>query len=132
MRNLELNRDVEINFRGNYLHITHPDNFVILPEDLEILWFNLAAACQTHDCNRVLNEGNIDLSKLRAYDSYNAGTQAGEIRGLRMACLFPNFQPDEKSMFFKTVAANRGARVEFFTDRTEALKWLGVLENEKE
>jgi hypothetical protein len=122
--------DVKITFRDDYLHITHPDNFVILPEDLNGLWLNLAEACKAHGCNRVLNEGNLDLSKLRAFDSYSAGSHAGEIRGLRMACLFPNYQHDEKSEFFKTVAANRGAKVEIFTEKAEALKWLGVDEAE--
>lgn len=119
---------VEIIFRGEYLHITHPDNFVLLPEELNKLWQNLAAACKIHDCRRVLNEGNLDFSKIRAYDAYNSGSQAGEIRGLRMACLFPNYEPDEQSEFFKTVASNRGATIELFTDRAEALKWLGVVE----
>jgi hypothetical protein len=128
MQNLESARGVVITFREGFLHITHPDNFVLLSEDINVLWQNLAAACRTFDCRRVLNEGNIDLSKLRAFDSYNAGTQAGEIQGLQMACLFPNFEPDEKSEFFKTVAANRGAKVEFFTDRARALEWLGVAE----
>jgi hypothetical protein len=117
---------VEITFHDDYLHIRHPDNFVVLPEELDDLWQNLAKACQAHDCRRVLNEGNLDFSKLRAFDSFTAGSQAGEIQGLRMACLFPNYKHDEKSAFFRTVAANRGAQIEFFTDRAEALRWLGV------
>ena len=126
----ETNQVVEINFRGQYLHITHPDNFVLLPEELDDLWQNLANACKTHDCRKVLNEGNLDFSKIRAYDSYSAGSHAGEIRGLRMACLFPNYKPDEQSEFFKTVAANRGATIELFTDRDAALKWLDVDESQ--
>jgi hypothetical protein len=128
MQNLESNNGVVITFRDGYLHITHPDNFVILPGDLEGLWNNLAEACKMFDCPLVLNEGNIDLSKLKAFDTYYAGTQAGEIDCLRMACLFTNHQLDEKSEFFKSVAAHRGALVEFFTDRAEALEWLGVSE----
>jgi len=126
MQKSESDNGVVIAFRGDYLHITHPDNFVLLPEDIEGLWHNLAEACKNHNCSRVLNEGNLDFSKVKAYDSYHAGSQAGEIRGLRMACLFPNHQPDERSEFFKMVAANRGANVEFFSARAEALKWLGV------
>jgi hypothetical protein len=74
----------------------------------------------------VLNEGHVDLSKLRAFDSYSAGTKAGEIEGLRMAVLFHGYEPDERAEFFKIVASNRGAKVEFFNDRREALEWLGV------
>ena len=130
MQNSESDNGVVITFRTRYLHITHPDNFVILSNDIVRLWSNLAAACRTYNCNLVLNEGNIDFSQLRAFDSYHAGSQAGEINGLRMACLFTGFQPDEKSEFFKMVAGNRGAKVEFFNDKTEALKWLGVTVDE--
>jgi hypothetical protein len=126
MQNRDSQNDVVISFHDGYLHITHPDNFVLLSKDLDALWQNLFEACRQYKSNRVLNEGNIDLSKLRAFDSYSAGTKAGEIEGLRMACLFPDFEPDERAEFFKTVASNRGAMVEFFTDRRVALKWLGV------
>ena len=130
MQNSESDKGVVITFCDGYVHISHPDNFVILSEDIEGLWKNLTVACRTYNCSRVLNEGKIDLSKLRAFDSFSAGSQAGEIEGLRMACLFKNYQPDEKFEFFKTVAANRGAKVEFFLDKAEALKWLGASEND--
>jgi hypothetical protein len=126
----EPDNGVVITFHDGYLHITHPENFVVLSEEIEGLWQNLAEACRAFGCNRVLNEGNVDLSKLKSYDTYIAGSQAGGIRGLRMACLFYGFEPDEQSEFFKTVASNRGAKVEFFRDRAEALKWLGVTEGE--
>ncbi len=126
MQNSEFDNGVVITFHDGYLHIMHPDNFVLLSKDLEGLWQNLFKACRAHECNRVLNEGRVDLSRLRAFDSYSAGTQAGEIQGLRMAILFASYEPDERAEFFKTVASNRGAKVEFFDDRAEALKWLGV------
>jgi len=126
MQKVESDNGVLITFREGYLHITHPENFVILPEDIDGLWLNLAEACKAHKCNRVLSEGNLNISKLKAFDAYKSGSQAGEIRGLRLACLFPNLKPDNQSDFFKTVAANRGAKVEFFDDRAAALRWLGV------
>jgi len=128
MQNSELHRGVKVTYREGYLHITYPDDFVLLPEDINQLWLRLSAVCKSYNCNRVLNEGHLDLSKLRAFDSYNAGSQAGEIEGLRMACLFHGYEPDEKAAFFQTVASNRGAKVEFFLNPAEALKWLGVRE----
>lgn len=126
MKNFESENGVAITLRDGYLQITHPDNFVVLSEEIEVLWRNLAEACRVFECRRVLNEGSVDLSRLRAYDSYNAGSHAGEIRGLRMACLFPGYEPNDMAELFKTVASNRGARVEFFTDRAAALEWLGI------
>ncbi len=130
MPNPEPDNAVQITFHDGFIHILHPDNFMVLPEELEGLWLSLAEACKVYDCQKVLNEGNLDLSKLRGYDAYSAGAQAGEIDGLRMACLFQNHQPNEKDEFFKTVSANRGSKVEFFNDRAEALKWLEVDESE--
>ena len=128
MQNSEPDNGVIITFCENYLHIMHPDNFVLLSEAIEGLWQNLYKACAAYHCNRVLNEGPVDLSQLRAFDSYTAGSHAGEIEGLRMACLFYDYEPDERAEFFKAVAANRGAQVEFFTDREDALKWLAGAE----
>jgi hypothetical protein len=130
MKNLELSNDFEIVFRGNYLHVLHPDNFEISPEGNAKLWEMLAELCKTHNCYRVLSEANIQLRKLKTWNVHHSGSQASEIRGLRLACLFYNYQPDEMSEFFKTVSANRGAKVEFFTDKTAAFEWLGVKETE--
>ena len=129
MPNREPENEVVITFHDGYLHIMHPDKFVILSKDIEALWQNLFEACRNYRCNRVLNVGQVDLSQLRAFDSYSAGTQAGEIQGLRMACLFHGYEPDERAEFFKTVASNRGAKVDFFTDRAAALEWLGIPSN---
>ncbi|HEY8562858.1 MAG TPA: hypothetical protein VIL74_20945 [Pyrinomonadaceae bacterium] len=130
MPNTEPENQVLITYRNGYIHILNPDNFVITPDKIEGLWENLTEACTKYDCNRVLNEGSVDLSKLRAYDSYHSGAQAGEIQGLRMAFLFHGYTPDERADFFKTVASNRGAKIEFFSDRRAALRWLGVSEIE--
>jgi hypothetical protein len=128
MRNLELSPDFEITFRGDYLHVQHPDNFEISPESNQKLWIALETACQTHKCHRVLSEGKINLRKMKAWNVVDSGTQASVIRGLKIALLFYNYQPDEISGFFKTVSANRGVKVEFFTDKNAALDWLGVKE----
>lgn len=129
MQTPDSQNEVVISFHDGYLHITHPDKFVLLSDDLDLLWQNLFKACRAYKCNRVLNEGDVDLSKLRAFDSYSAGTKAGEIEGLRMAVLFHGYEPDERAEFFKTVASNRGAKVEFFADRPAALLWLGVADS---
>jgi hypothetical protein len=128
MKNLELSTDFEIIFRGDFLHVVHPDNFEISPEGNVKLWNALETACKTHNCYKVLSEGKINLRKMKAWNVFDSGSQASEINGLRLACLFYNYQPDEMSAFFKTVSANRGAKVEFFTDKTAALEWLGIKE----
>ena len=48
------------------------------------------------------------------------------VPGLAMACFVQGHVPDEQTEFFKTAAMNRGVRVEFFSNREEALRWLGI------
>jgi len=40
-----------------------------------------------------------------------------------------NYVPGELSDFFKTVARNRCVNVEFFSNRPDALTWLGFRDN---
>ena len=131
MRKSEINTDFEIIFRGSFLHVLHTENYEITPEGMVKLWLALSEACQTYKCYKVLSEGRIYQRKLKGWDAYNSGSQAGEIRDLQMACLFYNYEPDETTEFFKTISANRGSQIEFFTDKVEALKWLGIDKGEK-
>jgi hypothetical protein len=41
-----------------------------------------------------------------------------------MALCFVRYKPDEISELFRQAARNRGANVEFFTNREAALVWL--------
>src|SRR5687767_9341785 len=126
MRPLDLSTDFEIIFRGSYIHVQLADNYEITPAGLYKIWQETAAACQKHGCTKVLSEGNIHSRKLKAWDAFSSGSQASEIHGMRHACLFYNYQPDEMTEFFKTVSYNRGIYIEFFTNKAQALKWLGV------
>ncbi len=130
MRQLDLSTDFEIIFRGSYIHVLLAKNYEITPQGLEKIWKATAAACEKHNCSKVLSEGNIHSRKLKAWDAYSSGSQASEIPGLRHACLFYNYKPDDITEFFKTVTSNRGSYIEFFTDKAKALEWLGVGENE--
>lgn len=128
MQDVELCTEFEIIFRGDYLHVLLAQNYEITPEGMQKFWSEIQNVCRKYKCYKVLSEGKIHSRKLTGWDAYNSGSQAGEIRGLRIACLFYNYHPDETSDFFKTVAANRGTKVEFFTKKSTALKWLGITE----
>jgi hypothetical protein len=126
MRQPDLSTDFEIFFRGSYVHILLAENYEITPQGIEKIWKATAEACRAYNCKKVLSEGKIHSRKLKAWDAYSSGAQTSEVLGLRQACLFYNYQPDYMSDFFKTVSANRGTTIEFFTNKDEALKWLGV------
>lgn len=123
-----MSTDFTIEFRGNYILVRHAPGFEINSQSSAKLWSALAVECKTYNCRRVLREGKPGRRKmnwLAAYDSAVLATNV--IWGLRVACCFENYAADEMTEFFKTVASNRGVEIEFFSDRQEALRWLGVI-----
>lgn len=117
----------KIEFVDGYIHIQHSDNFEITPKILEKLWDDLAQACQTYNCNKVLAEGPVKRRQISTADAFFSSEKAvTSIRGLKLACYFYNYKPDDISEFFKTVIQNRGGKAEFFTNKESALKWLGI------
>ena len=78
---------------------------------------SVSDVCARQGQRRVLIEGTVAARRMATMDSFAVGTPA---------CCFYGYKPDDKSQFFKDVAQNRGVRVEFFGERDEALRWLGV------
>lgn len=116
-------------FLGNYISVKHSDDFTISFQTMAKFWEDLADFCKTHNCRKVLAEGNVFKRKMTTVEAFESGNKVGKlILGLWLACAFPEYHPDETTDFFKTVAKNRGVRVEFFQDREAALKWLNVTE----
>jgi len=48
---------------------------------------------------------------------------------MKLAICIYEYIPDETTQFFKNVAYNRGATIEFFNDKKKALAWLGIAED---
>jgi hypothetical protein len=126
-----MSSDFEIQLRKEYLHIIHAPDYKITSEGMEKFWTELTEACEIHECRRVLSEGKISIRRMKTSDAYHSGMQASMIPNLRLAFLFYDYTTDETTEFFKTVASNRGTSIEFFTDKTKALEWLGVKNSDK-
>ena len=119
--------DYTVEFRGNYIHIQHRENFVISPERMDKFWVEINEICKKYNCANLLAVGHAPKRRMDLVGAYKSGTKAAEISPkLALACCFDEYEPDEMSEFFKTVAANRGVRVEFFKSQEEALLWLGL------
>ena len=120
--------DFQITFRGDHIHIEHARGFEMTPANLERLFKSLLKECEAHDCRRVIAEADAPVRQLNTVDAYQSSSELSEsdIRGIRMACCFRGYQPDELTSFFVTVAANRGTQIRFFTDMDAAREWLGI------
>ena len=119
--------NVRIEFNGEYIELHHPAGFEIEPRTMSEYWALVADACKKHRCSVVLVEAENPRRRMGTMDAFGSGIKASEISyTLSLALCFTGYEPDDLSDFFKTVARNRGVRVEFFSDRESALKWLGV------
>jgi hypothetical protein len=122
-----MNEEVKIEFNGEFIEIRHPNGLKIAHDSTETYWTRISDACMKYKCSRVLVEAESPRREMGTMDAFGSGVRASEIAiTLSLALCFSNYQPDDLSDFFKTVARNRGVRVEFFSNRKDALKWLGV------
>ncbi|HNQ65047.1 MAG TPA: hypothetical protein PK004_01290 [Smithella sp.] len=126
-----MSSDFSLEFKERYIHLIHAPDYEISPESNDILWAELAKACRKYKCLKVLTEGSNQKRRITSMDAYQSGAQAAEsIPGMTLAICIDDYTPDDITQFFKNVAYNRGARIEFFNDKKKALAWLGFEDTE--
>ena len=119
-----------MSLHADYIHVQLAPAYELRPEGNAELILAISDVCTRQGQRRVLVEGTIAARKMGTMDSFGAGSLAGSmLTGMSIACCFYGYQPDQQTQFFKDVAHNRGARIEFFSDRESALRWLGVAES---
>ncbi len=119
--------DFKLTPHADYLHVALAPGYEIRPQGVTELMKSVSDVCARQGQRRVLIEGTVAARRMATMDSFAIGTFAGTVlAGVSLACCFYGCKPGDKSLFFKDVAQNRGVRVEFFGERDEALRWLGV------
>jgi len=122
-----MNTSFTMEFCGTYIHVQHAPGYEISPENMNRLWTDLAGFISKYNCHRVLSEGLMPSRKMNMAGAFISGEQISQtVSGLLMACFFQGYKADELTEFFKTVARNRGTTIEFFSNREEAMQWLGI------
>jgi len=122
-----MSTDFKLTPHADYLHVALAPGYELCLEGASELMKSLSDVCARQGQRRVLIEGAVAARRMATMDSFTIGTLAGSmLAGVSLACCFYRYKPDEKSLFFRDVAQNRGVRVEFFGDRDEALRWLGA------
>lgn len=122
-----MSSDFTFEFRKDYVHIQHAPDFEITPESNARLWPALIAFCKKHKCNRVLSEATNPKRRMSTIDAYESGVAVAQSAlALKIACCWTGYIPDDLSTFFQNVTSNRGVVTQFFSNREEALRWLGV------
>ncbi|NOT47050.1 MAG: hypothetical protein HOP17_04790 [Acidobacteria bacterium] len=117
----------ELKVHPNYLHIKHPPGMVIDPDSTQEMWTQVGRLCFEHGRAKVLIEAEKPEKRLDTMTAFDSGRILAEnTSGLTIAMCFYNYEVDDLTTFLKTVAQNRGVRVEFFSDLESALEWLGI------
>jgi len=121
------NTNFTMEFCGTYIHVRLNPGYEISSESMHRLWTDLAGFIHNCNCRRVLAEGLMPSRRMNMAGAFISGEQISQaVSGLSMACYFQGYKADELTEFFKTVSRNRGVSIEFFSDREEACRWLGI------
>ena len=121
---LVLDRGFGVQFRNDYVHVELGMSFKVDPAYREALWNVIGDACEKHDSRRVLVEGFLPSGERDTSDVIDAGQKTATVPKLWLAFAVAEFQHTAQTELYVTIAASRGVRVKFFSDRERALNWL--------
>jgi hypothetical protein len=122
-----MSTDFRLTPHADHVQVLLEPGYEITPPGVTELMMSVSDVCSRQGQRRVLVEGTVVARHMGTMDSFGAGALAGSmLPGVSIACCFYGYKPDDQSQFFKDVAQNRGVRIDFFSDRDAALRWLGV------
>lgn len=117
----------QLEVHSEYLHLTFPSGFVASLESTGDTWIALGRLCEQHGLNKVLIEATKPLRRFDTMSAFESGRILAENTvGVTIAICLRDHEYNEISQFFKTVAQNRGVKIELFNDIDDALQWLDV------
>jgi hypothetical protein len=123
---LVLDRGFGVQFRDDHVHVELSKDFKPEHGRRQELWDVIGDACRKHCSCRVLVEGVLPEGERETADVIDAGQKTATVPHLWLAFAVRDFQPTDQTELYEKIAASRGVRVKFFTDREQALKWLRV------
>ena len=121
---LVLDRGFAVQFREDDVHVELSKGFQPEHGHRQELWNVIADACEKHSSHRVLVEGFLPEGERETSDVIDAGQKTATVPHLWLAFAIADFQPTAQTELYETIAASRGVRVKFFTNRERALNWL--------
>lgn len=110
-----------------YLELNYQDSLAISDESGRDAWTAVGRLCEESGRAKVLIETPGIEGPPDTMSAFESGRVLSEhMMGLSIAICCLEERPEELTMFFKTVAQNRGVRLEFFFDPGSARQWLDV------
>ena len=117
-------KDFDIAFRDDHVHISVGPKYQINPQQREEFWGAIIAASEKHNSKRILIEGYRPKDALTTNDVIEAGKLASSRPNIWIAFCLDKLFPAEQRELFEVVVASRCVRAKFFTNRQKALHWL--------
>ena len=119
--------DFRIEAQAGYIQVELVQGYAMQAQGTRQLILAIAQECERRQCRRVLVEGREVRRGLGTVDAFALGTLMGSVLpGASFAFCLHGYSPDPQSKFLIDVTWNRGVRVEFFSERAAARRWLGV------
>lgn len=123
---LVLEGGVAIEFRADHIHVQLGKGFEVSTEQRNAMWEMIGRMAAEYRTRRVLVEGKAPEGVFQTSEVIEAGQKTATVPKLWMAMCFDNFEPNELTELFETVAGSRGVRVKHFTNTERALQWLRI------
>ena len=114
----------KVEFRGDHIHIQIGADLKIDSASADEYWQRLRTLCDKYHTCRVLVEGVSPKGEFESREVVDAGLRAASVPNLWLAYSLDDFERTQQSELYEVIAAARGVRVKFFSDREAALRWL--------
>ena len=115
-----------VTFEENFVHIRHDPGVASATEEVKDALLRAIELGGENGFFRILAEADQPIRHLTRQAVEMFVQRLAFIPGLKVACCFRSHAPDGLSDYYIDLARKNGASVRFFTDREEALRWLGA------
>ena len=122
------NAAFEITARSEFVHVELVPGFEISLDSMRGMWRDVPPICEQRNALRVLVEGNRPTRSMRKIEAFEHGRIVADLylRGFRVAFCLYEYQPDQLSHLFTTVASGGFNSARFFSNLDESMRWLRI------
>lgn len=113
-----------VTFRVDHVHVILSEQPTVDDEPPKDYWDTIRRICEEYKCPRVLIEGKAPGGERKPVEVIEAGQRTATVPNLWLAFHLEDYERSALSELYETVAASKGVRVKFFSDRDAALNWL--------
>ena len=112
-----------IRIESDYIHVERAPGSRVDFQSQPAMIRDILANCKAAGCRKILLTGPKIRVRLSTSDIYDLGREVAKSQ-IRIAVVEEHDADPEDTIFFETVARNRGGFIKFFADEDSAKRWL--------